>query len=405
MSRHTPPYQKLVRTIRLDDRRIAQLLDQLDATAHKEGKLRARRPRYEYRVNGVVVHIQHPGSTVASPYLVPTRNLSQGGMAFLHGGFLHQGTRCLVQLVTARKAWENVLGRVVNCKHVSGNVHMVSLRFEHEIDPALFCVDATPCSVLLVENDSTGARLATFHLQSLHAEVDHVTSGEEAIERAEAGTYDAILIDMDLPGIDGFETVRRLRERGYAGAVIAVTSLTQAGDRDRCLEAGCDQYLSKPYARKALVDAINATRDEAMYSTFQNDPSMTELVNGFVADLPERLQAIREAAAAGDAAQLHMHVRRLKADGSPHGFEDISDAARDVETSIVTGVEWKVVCKNVTALVRLCRLARAIEAQPRSDASNDTSKNGAPADDAAPVGGTRRIRQRRAAQSAPTPQR
>jgi CheY-like chemotaxis protein len=92
-------------------------------------------------------------------------------------------------------------------------------------------------------------------------EVDHVPDGEQAWSRAtseaEAGRpYDVVLMDMQMPVLDGYESTRRLREHGYEGVIIALTAHAMEGDREKCLGAGCDDFVSKPVDRALLVDTV-----------------------------------------------------------------------------------------------------------------------------------------------------
>ncbi len=130
--------ERSIRTIRVDDEKLTKLLDTLDAKGTKaDGKRKS--PRYAYRIKSVRVYMQPPGSKDIVAYLVPTRNLSAGGLSFLHGGFVHQGTRCLVQLTRTIDARDDVPGTVVSCRYIEQMVHEVSVRFDRKIDPSAYC--------------------------------------------------------------------------------------------------------------------------------------------------------------------------------------------------------------------------------------------------------------------------
>ncbi len=142
MGSATSPKPELVRTIRLDNTRVETLLDHLDNLGGQPETEQRASERYRYRVKGCIVHLQQPGDGCSTPYLVPTRDISAGGLAFLHGGFVHTGTRCLIQLITAGGAWQNMPGVVVRCRYAEDGVHEVAIRFDSEIEPEDYCKEA-----------------------------------------------------------------------------------------------------------------------------------------------------------------------------------------------------------------------------------------------------------------------
>ncbi|TVQ51877.1 MAG: response regulator [Phycisphaerales bacterium] len=117
------------------------------------------------------------------------------------------------------------------------------------------------CRLLLAEDGPDNQRLIKRLLEMADATVDLVTNGKEACEAVfEASrtghTFDVILMDMQMPVMDGYTATRSLRKSGYTGAIIALTANAMKGDEDRCLAAGCDDYLTKPVDRFRLISAV-----------------------------------------------------------------------------------------------------------------------------------------------------
>jgi two-component system cell cycle response regulator len=102
--------------------------------------------------------------------------------------------------------------------------------------------------ILVVEDTPHSLQLITYLLTAFHHTVDAAITGEQGLEIAAAARPDLVIMDLQLPGIDGFETLTALRSLPGCSAVpvIAVTSFAMVGDRDRALNAGFDHYLTKP---------------------------------------------------------------------------------------------------------------------------------------------------------------
>lgn len=111
--------------------------------------------------------------------------------------------------------------------------------------------------ILLVEDDPDNRRLLQTMLLKLGCAVDAVADGESGLAALGGASYACVLMDVQLPGIDGLEATRRLRESGLTGLpVIAVTAHAMQGDRERCLKAGMNAYLTKPLTMEMLGKAL-----------------------------------------------------------------------------------------------------------------------------------------------------
>ncbi|MCK7500589.1 MAG: response regulator [Comamonadaceae bacterium] len=119
-----------------------------------------------------------------------------------------------------------------------------------------------PAHVLLVEDNVVNREVARVMLEPLGLSVSVAEDGAQGVEAFLAGSFEAILMDCQMPELDGLEATRRIRHWEGNGArshvpIIALTANAVEGDRDQCLAAGMDDYLSKPFKRSDLRDVLS----------------------------------------------------------------------------------------------------------------------------------------------------
>ncbi|MCL4209966.1 MAG: PAS domain S-box protein [Phycisphaeraceae bacterium] len=131
--------------------------------------------------------------------------------------------------------------------------------------PDSVCCGEQPPRVLLAEDGPDNQRLIAHILRRAGCEVTIANNGREAVEavtrcwgadRLTAPPFDLILMDMQMPELDGYGAARELRRRGYPGRIVALTAHAMSDDRARCLAAGCDDYAPKPIDRAALIALV-----------------------------------------------------------------------------------------------------------------------------------------------------
>ena len=112
--------------------------------------------------------------------------------------------------------------------------------------------------ILVVEDDTSGFMFIYKILKSSGADILRAENGIEAINMLSSEKKpDIIIMDIKLPGIDGYEATRRIREKNKVIPIIANTAYAMSGDREKSIEAGCTDYISKPTDRMQLLDLIS----------------------------------------------------------------------------------------------------------------------------------------------------
>jgi len=365
-----------MRKLRLDDASLQRVLDDLDAQDVRiDASGVGQDSFFSYRIPGLRVELEYSRDDLQF-LTVPTRRLGARGVYFLTSGLVNIGCPCRVYLVTVRNNWQVVPGRVAGCRYIpgTGGVHEVFVQFDRPIDPASFASSATRSRILAVDDSPVSLKLYAHLLASMNVDLTCVSNAEEAIEKALANTYDLILMDLDMPGLDGLSAVRILRSKGYVRAIVAVSAMTEPEDQENALRAGCDDFLAKPLTRESLEAMVNNNKPEPLVSALLDDPGMTELIDRFVAGLGEAIARMEAAFGSGNLEDLEREARTIKGEAAGIGFGAITDAAVAVERALKRGSDLSDVRSKLTELIRLCMAARPATSQPtQSTAAQSTN--------------------------------
>ena len=270
--------------------------------------------------------------------------------------------------------------------------------------------------ILLAEDGIHNQHILSIYLRQPGVELAIADNGRIAVEQVrrsmrEGRPYDLVLMDMQMPEMDGYNATSVLRSDGYAGPIIALTAHAMAGDRDKCIAAGCTDYLTKPVSRNVLAavvsrhlaaaspsqadpgpapasatappskpppvdapstaettpDAIGQAEDSAadfideaelhapLLRTTCVEPEIRAFLPEFVGDLPRQVAAIVFHARRGDNDALRRALHALRGTGGFYGFSPITDVAGQAEEAIVAGQPRSEITRRVQALVSLVR--------------------------------------------------
>jgi DNA-binding response OmpR family regulator len=145
-------------------------------------------------------------------------------------------------------------------------------------------------SILVIEDNKELAELLELHLRDLAFTVDTALDGVSGIAKAEAGSYDLIILDLMLPGLDGLEVCKRLRSKASYVPILMLTSKSSELDRVLGLELGADDYVTKPFSIKELMARVKAIfrRMESMSQKDKEDISEVIRVGNMVIDTAKR---------------------------------------------------------------------------------------------------------------------
>jgi two-component system sensor histidine kinase/response regulator len=237
--------------------------------------------------------------------------------------------------------------------------------------------------VLLVEDNAINQRVARRFLERLGCEVQVVGDGRQAVAAFERSSYTFILMDMQMPVMDGLEATRRIRELETAGSkrtpIVALTANAMMGTLERCLEAGMDDYLTKPLDISRLQDVLDrfmgradgepiapaalssaatagASPDNAIRARIadvagDDQEFMIELVNAFLSGGADTVQELRAAVELGDAAAIGRAAHKMKGAAANLHVNNLATLSFDLETRAKSGqkADWRADLEKIAA--------------------------------------------------------
>ena len=229
------------------------------------------------------------------------------------------------------------------------------------LEPPTAAGEVSRLRILLVEDNAVNQTLALLLLKKVGYHADVAGNGLEALAALAERAYDVVLMDVQMPEMDGLEATRRINARWPADRrprIIAMTANALASDRDECLAAGMDDYVAKPIRLEELTAAldrctplgnvtsqsasraaaVDAASIEQLKGMAGGDSSfLSELIDVFLSDSPKQLSTLREAVEHGDAETAHRCAHTLKSTSATFGAAGLSSLCQQLEADAKAG--------------------------------------------------------------------
>ncbi|UCG87363.1 MAG: response regulator [Gemmatimonadota bacterium] len=208
--------------------------------------------------------------------------------------------------------------------------------------------------VLLAEDNPVNQQVAATMLRKRGHHVDIVPNGRAAVEAVAAKQYDAVLMDVQMPELDGVAATKQIRSSGNRLPIIAMTAHALSGDRERCIEAGMTGYVAKPFMPHELFATLEgwtlAARSQAVEDDGHEAPvdlqgfrdTMSEagvedavalMLQAFLQDAPGRVEELEDAVAARDAERIYSTAHALKSASGTIRARRLADLLKQVEAA------------------------------------------------------------------------
>jgi signal transduction histidine kinase/DNA-binding response OmpR family regulator len=202
-------------------------------------------------------------------------------------------------------------------------------------------IDKRP--LVLVADDSADMRLLLEnYLRKANCRVLFAENGQEAVNLFKQNTFELILLDMQMPIKDGYRTAEELRKSGFRNGIIALTGFEGVEEYQKCLAAGCDEYLLKPLKEKTLLESINSSlkivkiksTQIQKHQTIYIDPDIIDLIPNFIAERKKDVERIRKFIKDKKTLEIQTISHQMKGCGEGYGFKEISVFGREIENAI-----------------------------------------------------------------------
>jgi len=236
--------------------------------------------------------------------------------------------------------------------------------------------------ILLVEDGRDNQRLICMHLRACGAEVVVAENGQIAVDMVATSAFDLILMDMQMPVMDGYSATKSLRSTGCVIPIVALTAYAMADDRKKCMDSGCTDYLSKPIDRQILLKKVSQYMEKAnstssptvtlrpaaasgsssvasaggsIKSALATQSGMMEIITEFVDGLPGEVKKMTDSLEKKDMTALRQVVHQLRGAAGGYGFAAVTQPATSVEKTIDASGTVEAITAEIKSLIEVVR--------------------------------------------------
>jgi CheY-like chemotaxis protein len=338
------------------------ILDKLDVRSNRHSNHERRdSKRLRFRTTDITVNVSQARGHETQLRVIG-RDINQIAIRFLSTRYLYPDSACEITLPMLNGGYETIRGCVLRCSNVTGALHDVSVKFDAPLAVRQFVDVDAHISVLLTEASDEMRTLLSGQLAKNGISISVCPTAEDMQKLVKPGVFDLILLDLTLPGMDGFDALSNLRESGILTPVILITAQETEQIRARARELGFAAILTKPLYRQMLVDSVVnlAAKNAPIVSRFANNPKLSGLLDSFREGIGRKVSEIKSHVDKGEffaAERMLSEIVSVAGGTAGLGYDVIADSAEKVRQLIVKSVKDGAL---KSALIELQRLTARV---------------------------------------------
>ncbi len=377
------PNNHFVNNLRLNDGQRKNLLDHMDrGSKNVEGgqddNKRSER-RVEFRDAQMLISIEHPAGGISNLQVI-TRNISSGGMSFLHGGYIHTRSRCKIRLARRQGSELTIQGTVRSCRHVRDHIHEIGVQFDRKLDVQEFLHEPGGDSgsegefqrptdlrgtVLLVDASDADSQLFAHFTRETGITLVIAKSLDDVVKKVKAHRVDMAFVELRVGKYPCEDVIRKLREMKFNGPMVIVTAESGGDPVGRAKKEGASYVLGKPYSQVDLMNLLGRLHRETgaiasgdcLFSTVEDQPGMLELIRGYISQVRTIAGHLDSAIMKEDVPAVRELCLQVKGSAGGYGFTSLGAAASDSLRMLDASMSIQ---ESASALRRLGILCRQV---------------------------------------------